>query len=88
MNVRISTGVRYHEAGGWSRPDRVRIPLGVVIVDESCVCAPSRVLHDGRVFVFYLVIERLVESRSGAVALGLVCLLPPLSSGGALVPLC
>jgi hypothetical protein len=26
-----------------------------------------------------------VESRCGAVAVGLVCLLPPLSSGGALV---
>jgi hypothetical protein len=28
-----------------------------------------------------------VESRCGAVVIGLVCLLPPLSSGGAQVPL-
>ena len=31
-------------------------------------------------------LAELVESRCGAVALGSVCLLPPLSSGGAQVP--
>ena len=31
--------------------------------------------------------QHCIESRCGAVAVGVVCLLPPLSSGGALVAL-